>query len=109
SALIYPSLASARPVPINGRFHPARQTQDGTYGAGGFLCRCAHPTLTILSLSRSAASGWPPPGPSELQGSLRSPTLRLPASGLSFLGLLHTHRPAPASPHLCDGDASRRG
>src|SRR6516164_2465685 len=71
-----------------GDSRAARQTQDGTYGAGGFLCGGAHPTLTILSLPRSAASRWPAPGPSELQGSPRSSTPRSPASGLTFLGPL---------------------
>src|SRR5437016_5826649 len=77
-------------------------------GAGGFVCSCGHSTLTILSLSRSAASRRSAPSPSELQGSPRSSTPRLPTPSLSFLGPLHTHRPAPVSPHLCHGDASRR-
>src|SRR5215472_7072580 len=81
-----------------GDSRPARQTQDGTDGAGGFLCRGAHPTLTILSLPRSAASRWPPPGPSELQGSPRSSTPRLPASSLPCGWPLHPHRPAPVAP-----------
>jgi len=43
----------------------------------------------------SAASRWPAPGPSQLQANSPSSTPRLPAPGLSFLGSLHPHRPAP--------------
>src|SRR5205807_9773512 len=92
-----------------GDSRAARQTQNGTHGPGGFVWGYAHPPFTLLSLPRSTASGWPAPGSSELQGGLRSSTSRLPAPSLSFLEPLHTHCPAPVSPHLCHGDASRRG
>ena len=39
----------------------------------------------------------------------RSSTPPLSARGLSFSGPLHTHRPTSVEPHLCHGDASRRG
>ena len=87
----------------------ARQTQNRTDGPGGFVGGDGRPTLTLLSLPRSAPSRWPAPGPAQHPGCPRSSTAPVSAPGLSFSEPFRTHRPAPVETHLRHGDASRRG
>ncbi len=91
-----------------GHSRAARQTPKRTHGPGGFIGSGRYSPLTLLSLPRSATSGWPPPGQAHHQEWPGCATPSIPSPCLSLSGPFNTYSASPDAPYLRHRDASRR-